>query len=340
MVTLTRTLGSTFRRPGARMLVCGNGTVVRGLSGGCPEADMIARAHEVIGSGHARVVRYDRDSGLDALIELGCGGQLEALIEPLNGEADLRFAYAIEQCLLSRKSGFAATAFAIDGVALGPRPRRLIWGGELLLDEFGDPKLTRAVVERQSADAGKSKRAYITTIESAQGAVDVLLESLLPSYAAILVGVSAVSFALARVARQLGWEVTVVDHRDDRTMSIPSDISANVITAQPADVLRRLTVDERTVTVVMTHNLERDIDYLRALLPAPFAYIGAIGSRQRAQKLLDACGTASSRLRVPAGLDIGAETPEEIALAIAAEIIAVCNDRQGGILSGRSHSIH
>jgi xanthine/CO dehydrogenase XdhC/CoxF family maturation factor len=340
MVTLTRTQGSTFRRPGARMLVCGDGTVVRGLSGGCPEADMIARSHEVIASGQVRIVRYDRESGLDALIELGCGGQLEALIEPLSQEADLRFAYAIERCLSSRTPGFAATAFAVNGAALSPRPRRLVWSEEVLLDEFGDPELTRAVVERQKADAGKPRQTCVATIDSTLGAVDVLFESLIPSYAAILFGVSAVSFALARVGRALGWEITVVDHRDDRMGSMPSDIAASVVTAQPAEVLRRLKVDERTVAVVMTHNLERDIDYVRALSPAPFAYIGAIGSRQRARKLLDACGSASSRVRVPAGLDIGAETPEEIALAIAAEIIAVFNDRQGGALSGSSHPIH
>ena len=121
LATLTRTQGSTFRRAGARMLVCGDGMVVRGLSGGCPEADIIARAHEVIAAGTSRIVRYDRENGLDALIELGCGGELEVLIEPLSGEEQIRFVAAAQQCLSARRPGCLATAFARDGAVLAPR---------------------------------------------------------------------------------------------------------------------------------------------------------------------------------------------------------------------------
>ena len=113
LATLTRTHGSTFRRAGARMLVCGDGTVVRGLSGGCPEADIISRAHDVIGAGTARIVRYDRDNGLDALIELGCGGELEVLIEPLARSSDLgRRCRAGQAKFAPRRSGGSARTVA------------------------------------------------------------------------------------------------------------------------------------------------------------------------------------------------------------------------------------
>src|ERR1700756_5637909 len=135
LATLTRTNGSTFRRAGARMLVCGDGSVVRGLSGGCPEADIIARSHEVIAAGTARIVRYDRENGLDALIELGCGGELEVLIEPLGGSADLAFVSAVERCISARAPGFLATAYTNEGGVIGPRPRRLVWSGQTLLDD-------------------------------------------------------------------------------------------------------------------------------------------------------------------------------------------------------------
>ncbi len=339
LATLTRTHGSTFRRAGARMLVCGDGTIVRGLSGGCPEADIIARAHDVIGAGTARIVRYDRENGLDALIELGCGGELEVLIEPLARASDLGFVGAVEQCLGSRHPGFLATAFTCNGAVLGPRPQRLVWSGETLHDEFGDARFAAALIEH-AGTAANGKRPHVQDFDSAQGPVDVLFETLLPPYAAVLIGVNAASLALARIGRGLGWDVTLVDHRDDPQPAAALAPGASLVSAQPAQLARRVSLDNRSFAVVMTHNIERDIEYLRALLPAPLAYIGAIGSRQRARKLLDGCGALPPRVHAPAGLDLGSETPEEIALAIAAEILAVSTGRGGTPLSASAGPIH
>ena len=339
LATLTRTHGSTFRRAGARMLVCGDGTVVRGLSGGCPEADIISRAHDVIGAGTARIVRYDRDNGLDALIELGCGGELEVLIEPLARSSDLGFVTAVEHCLGSRSPGFLATAFACNGTVLGPRPRRLVWSGATLHDEFADAGFAAALIEHAgSADNGR--RPHVQGFDSAQGPVEVLFETLLPPFAAVLIGVNAASLALARIGRGLGWDVTLVDHRDDPQLPAALPPGASLVSAQPEQLARRVSLDARSFAVVMTHNIERDIEYLRALLPAPLAYIGAIGSRQRARKLLDGCGAVPPRVHAPAGLDLGSETPEEIALAIAAEILAVSTGRGGTSLSASAGPIH
>jgi xanthine dehydrogenase accessory factor len=338
LATLTRTHGSTFRRAGARMLVCGDGTVVRGLSGGCPEADIIARAHEVIAAGRPRIVRYDRENGLDALIELGCGGELEVLIEPLASASDLGFVTAVEQCLRRRTPGFLATAYTLDGQCLSPRPRRLVWCGEPLHDELQDRRLAETLVEQ--AGSGEGGRPQVRQFESPQGLSDVLLERLLPPYALTLVGVNAASLALARLGRGLGWEVTLVDHRGDREPPAGLPDGVRLMTAQPQELTPCLSLDRRSFAVVMTHNLERDMEYLRALLPAPLAYLGAIGSRQRTRKLLDAAGTLAPRLRAPAGLDLGSETPEEIALAIAAEILAVTTGRGGTPLSAGIGPIH
>jgi len=337
LATLTRTQGSTFRRAGARMLVCGDGTVVRGLSGGCPEADIIARAHEVIAAGTARIVRYDRDNGLDALIELGCGGELEVLIEPLRASADLRFVGAVERCLGARNTGFLATAYTRDGRVLGPRPRRLVWSGQVLHDEFGDAAFNESLVARAGTVNG---RPQVEGFDTAEGTLNVLIETLLPPFALALVGVNAAALALARIARSLGWDVSLVDHRDGAPQSPGVAEGVRYLHARPEQLSRSLSLDARTFAVVMTHNLERDIEYLRALLPAPLAYLGAIGSRQRAAKLLRGCEAAPPRVRAPAGLDLGSETPEEIALAIAAEILAVTSGRAGAPLSATAGPIH
>ena len=337
LATLTRTHGSTFRRAGARMLVCGDGSVVRGLSGGCPEADIIARAHEVISAGTARIVRYDRENGLDALIELGCGGELEVLIEPVAGAADLGFVGAVERCIGTRAPGFLATAYARDGVVLGPRPRRLVWSGRTLHDEFDDAALSEALIARAGAVNG---RPQVQGFDTAQGSMDVLIETLLPPYAIVLIGVNAASLALARIGRGLGWDVSLVDHREGAEAPKGLAPGARLVQAQAGNLASRVSLDARSFAVVMTHNLERDIEYLRALLPAPLAYLGAIGSRQRAQKLLKGCEASAPRVRAPAGLDLGSETPEEIALAIAAEILAVTTGRAGTPLSASTGPIH
>lgn len=339
LATLTRTYGSTFRRAGARMLVCGDGTIVRGLSGGCPEADIIARAHEVIGTGTSRIVRYDRENGLDALIELGCGGELEVLIEPLAQSSDLGFVDAVERCIGSRLPGFLATAFARNGSVLGPRPRRLVWSGETLHDEFGDAGFAAAVIEH-AGTARDGKRPHVEGLASAEGPMDVLFETLLPPYAMVLVGINAASLALARIGRGLGWEVTLVDHRDSQPPPANLVPGTSLVSAQAGQLAQRVSLDSRSFAVVMTHNLERDIEYLRELLSTPLAYIGAIGSRQRAGKLLAGCNAAPPRVHAPAGLDLGSETPEEIALAIAAEILAVTTGRGGTSLSASVGPIH
>lgn len=335
LATLTRTRGSTFRRAGARMLVRADGQVVRGLSGGCPERDIVARALQVIDRGCAEIVRYNRDYGFDALLEMGCGGELEVLIEPLRSVEDLRFVDAVAHCLDTRTPGYLATAYARDGACLAPQPRRLVWGQGLLRDEFGDARLAQAVM----AQANGHARPVVERIDTQAGAYDVLIEQLRPPHALLLVGIGAGTLALARYAQTLGWLTTLVDPRDD---AAPPELPPGVqlLRATPAQLRQQLRLDRHSSAVVMTHNLERDIEYLDALRDAPLAYLGAIGSRARSARLCAATGLAPPRLRAPAGLDLGSETPEEIALAIAAEILAVIGGRSGGVLSASDGPIH
>ncbi len=342
LATLTQTSGSTFRRAGARMLVCGDGTVVRGLSGGCPEADIIGRAREVIASGTARIVRYDRESGLDALLELGCGGELEVLIEPLTKARDLDFIDAAADCLAARRSGVLATVYRRDGAVINPKPRRMVIDeGRIVVNEFG-----AGLISGVLADLALDRLPIAPSVERfthGGNAYEVLLEALIAPYALFIVGINAGAVALARVATVLGWQVTMVNDRDDRGDNAwPGLLPDNVrrVTATPQQIAGQLDLDARSFAVVMTHNLGRDIDYLRALGDAPLAYLGSLGSRQRAARLYAGSGLTAEQLRAPAGLDLGSETPEEIALAISAEILAVTSGRAAESLSQTTGPIH
>lgn len=335
LATLIRSRGPVFRRAGARMLVFGDGTIVRGLSAGCPEADIAARAREVIDTGQARVLRYDREHGYDALLELGCGGEMEVLVEPLREASDLDHLNRVSNELQERRSVRLATVFAVDGQGL-PRPRRALWSDGIKFDGLGDDELLDSL---HSIAARETSTVRVEDVRVGPSSFQVLLERAEPALALVLLGVNASSLALAKLAQGLGWPATIVDHRDAATA--PNLIAGCAfLSASPDTLIPRAHLDARTAVVVMTHNLERDLAYLRALEHVPLAYLGAMGSRQRAAKMRAALGASARPLHVPAGLDIGSEMPEEIALAIAAEIQAASTRHAGGRLSHGDGPIH
>jgi xanthine dehydrogenase accessory factor len=337
MATLTRTRGSTFRRPGTRMLVLDDGRVVCELSGGCPQRDIVARALEVIASGEPRLVRYNAESGLDVLIEMGCGGELEVLIEPLLTMQDTDFIDTLSRSLEQRQTIHMATLFALDhAVAM---PRRLVWNAHgVLHDALQNPVLAKAIITRTPSVT--TRRTSDISLPSALGEVDVLIETIAPPHALFVIGSSAAARALLPLARALGWHTTLVDSDPARLQSADLPAGLDTLCAAPSNLPGALPLDAHSSVVVMTHNLEHDIAYLKALKHAPVAYIGALGSRDRVARMRSDPTLDGLHLHAPAGLDIGSETPEEIALAIAAEIMAVINQRNGGSLRNNNGTIH
>ena len=337
LATLTRTWGSTFRRPGTRMLVLGDGRVVCELSGGCPQRDIVARAREVIADALPRLVRYNAESGLDVLLEMGCGGELEILIEPLTVSHTVGFVDVLAQCLGDRRRARLATLFAVDGAVV--MPRRLLWHEhDVLHDEIHDPAWRQAIVD--TVAAATNKRGMTLQLPSPQGIIDVLVETIEPAHALVVIGSSAAARALLPLARALGWQTTLVDRDPQRLQAADLPVDLRTVCASAGALRKALPFDAQTSVVVMTHNLEQDIAYLSALRDSPMGYLGALGSRERVARMRSSPALAGMRIHAPAGLDIGSETPEEIALAIAAEIIAVSNHRRGGSLRDNEGAIH
>jgi xanthine dehydrogenase accessory factor len=337
MATLTRTRGSTFRRPGTRMLVLGDGQVVCELSGGCPQRDIVLRALEVIADGSPRLVRYNGESALDVLIEMGCGGELEVLIEPLLTTHDTDFIDTLARCLDDRLNIRLATLFAVDDTAV--MPGRLLWDEHgILHDSIHDAALSQAIMAH--APSASARHATTLSLPAARGNTDVLIETITPPHALFVIGSSAAARALLPLASALGWQTTLVDSDPARLRAADLPSGLHTVCAAPANLPAALALDMHSSVVVMTHNLEQDVAYLHALKDAPTAYIGALGSRDRVARMRDTPSLAGLHLHAPAGLDIGSETPEEIALAIAAEIMAVINQRNGGPLRSNGGAIH
>lgn len=337
LATLTRTRGSTFRRAGTRMLVFDDGRVVCELSGGCPQRDIVARAKEVIANATPRVVKYNAQSGLDVLMEMGCGGELEVLIEPLLTIHDTDFIDTLTTCFDRRQPIHMATLFAIDEEVV--MPRRLVWNEHATLhDSVNEQALAQTIVANVASM--NSPKTTTLRLPFAQGIADVLVEAIAPPHALVVIGSSAAARALLPLASALGWQTTLVDHDPARLNVSDLPEGLKTVCASPSRLTDALPLDSHSSVVVMTHNLEHDVAYLGALKDAPVAYLGALGSRERVARMRDNTALAGLHVHAPAGLDIGSETPEEIALAIAAEIMAVINQRSGGSLRDNDGTIH
>lgn len=341
LATITTTRGATFRRAGARMLVHADGRVVCALSGGCPQRDIVQRALRVIASGKPERVRYNAESGLDVLIEMGCGGELDVLIEPLRDPRDAAFFDALMRALESRRSVVAATVFALHDHVVPPR--RVLWHDDTsCFDELDDTGLRDAVMHAAAAAATAHDTSRATTLHlSADDAMaEVLIERIEPPHALFAIGSNVTACALLSTGHALGWQTTLVDSDPERLRDASLPHGVRAVHATPQTLRDALALDRHSSVVVMTHNLEQDLAWLAALRDAPPAYLGAIGSRTRTQRMRLALSPPIADLHAPAGLDIGSETPAEIALAIAAEIIANLNDRNGGALRDGDGALH
>ncbi len=332
LATITRTAGSTFRHAGSSMLVHANGEVVCALSGGCPQRDIVERAKSVIGQDRAQIARYSRDSSFDVMMEMGCDGELEILIEPLSRHADTRFLHAIAEMHERRECGFMATLFARDDVAA--RPRRLVHGSDLLWSDVDDAQtLQRLIALGVRANA---QRTALMQLEHDAGQPDVLVERLHLPQVLVLVGINAVSLVLAEFAATLGWRSVVVEQRTGFALPAALPAGASSMHATARELSGRIPMDAYCAVVVMTFDVEHDLAYLRALTHAPVGYLGAIGSRARAARMRTAVAAGTTALHAPAGLDLGAETPQEIALAVVADILAQSNARSVASLYART----
>lgn len=338
LATITQTRGSTFRRAGASMLILPDGQLVCELSGGCPQRDIALRAQRVIESGHPMLVEYGRDANFDVMLETGCGGELEVLIEPLSKPRDLAFLGAVEQLRSRRVAGVMATVYAVDGQVLTSGPQRFVLGEGTAWDNIEDASLRDRLATELLAGETMPSPAAMTKRVTANGKhYDVLLESLRPPHALVIIGDAVSARSLAELSVRLGWQTTLVDHSQE-VQNAPDGIHR--IKAPPRTLAARVPLDLATSVVVMTHRLERDLAYIEALLETPVGYLGVIGSRQRTAHIREAFPHTHPRLHAPAGLDVGSETPQEIALAVAAEILAVRNGRAGGLLSQSQAPIH
>ena len=314
LATIVSTRGSTYRREGARLLVPAEGEHIGNISGGCLEGDVARIGREVIASGEPRTVEFDLTAEDDAVwgYGLGCNGAIELFVEPTAG--------AVESARTFRAT-LAGEPTVLSTVIAGPRTGSR-WSG----------------TDGAAAAALRAETPHV----SEENGQRILHEPMLPPMRFVVCAAGHDAIPLVRQAAELGWRVTVADVRRTLLNHDRFPGAADFCDADPDKAPQAIGPDERTAVVLMSHNYLRDVAYLRSFLDAPSAYVGVLGPRGRTVQMLAEIGRpeAIERLHAPAGLDIGADGPEEVARAIIAEILAVTRGRGGGPLRERRRPIH
>lgn len=343
--TVTGTSGSAPRPVGATMLVGPDGAVLGSVSGGCVEAAVHAEAEQVRETGLPRVLHHG--AGLEAATGVGltCGGTIDVFVERL------------DQATFPRLDDMVAAVHAGQPVAVltcvaGPRHRlgrRMLLGPWGEHGSLGDARLDAAALrDARAALAAARTEVRRHTVDGDDLAV--LVTAYPPPPRMILFGATDHVAALAAVGSQLGYRVTVCDARPAFATRQRFPSADEVVVDWPHRYLAAeaaaARVDGRTVLIAMTHDPKFELPLLEVALAGPAAYVGAVGSRRAHAERLDrlrAAGVdadALARLAGPAGLDLGASTPAETAVSIAAEVIAVRNRRAGGPLGATQGRIH
>ena len=336
LATVVKTQGSAYRLPGARMLVTAGSLRAGSISGGCLEEDLLKKAWWLTEAGPV-VRRYDTtpDGEIAAEYGLGCNGIIYVLLERVS-------------------AGHAPVLDLIHRVRAERRPAAIVHllqpksdiGQRVIVDTAGTVAHNLADPDLASALLDSANHALAEGASRHEGwhGVEAFVETLAPAVRLVIFGAGDDAVPMTALAKHLGWRVTVCDGRSHyaRVEKFPL---ADEVFVRPAGASGLgAEIDPWTVAILMTHSYSQDLEALRELAGEPLRYLGILGPRKRTVQLLADAGLHETKLapvlHAPIGLDIGADGPEQVALAAIAEIQATLNSRQGGLLRERSGSIH
>jgi xanthine/CO dehydrogenase XdhC/CoxF family maturation factor len=317
------------------MLILPDGSRIGAVSGGCLEGELCRRAHWWTSESPAVLKTFDTSTQEDNEgFGLGCGGGIDLLLERLPSQAAAAHPLlAQEHVTESREAAAVAVvlaATAASGLRVGDR------FGRASVEQY--PEVARLL--DRAAEIGYSFAAELREGELA--GCRVFVEWLTPPVQMLVCGAGTDAQPVVAQAAALGWSVVVLDQRGDFARAARFPEAARVIVAKDAGALDGVRIDRRTAVIVMSHSFAQDAFFLESLLAKPLGYLGVLGSRRRTLDLLARLGrdTMPPELYAPAGLDIGAETPAQIALSILSEVQATFAGRPGGALRSRDGSIH
>ena len=350
LATLVHLNGSSYRRPGARMIVDEEGQLTGAISGGCLEGDALRKAVFCIHTQTPKLVVYDTSDEEDATIgiQLGCSGIIQVLFEPIDETDPLNPIELLKKAIQKRQNTVLVTLYA-------PKIKKGdIVGTSMLLEdsgEFHNNSSFQFVPETLLQDIRETltvKKSSFKSYQHNDNTFNAFLSFISPPISLVIIGAGNDAIPLQSIAETLGWEVTIVDGRHTYAKIERFSSACQIIVSKPEKVLQQIPIDEKTVFVLMTHNYNYDYAILKALLDKNIPYIGALGPKKKLDNMITDLKAENIFLNErqknilygPVGLELGAETPAEIALSITAEIMSVMNNKKGGSLRNLVTEIH
>ena len=332
LATIIATEGSTYRKPGAMMLISRDGAFEGMISGGCLEGDLLHHAAEVFGNGETAFVTYDMHAGEDLVwsLGLGCDGVIHLMLQRLDRADDFGF---LKQLDASHKARQAVLVALVIQAAEG-----LSCGAFALLDQsdisLGVLHLQQSL--RAAAAPWPAWRFRQRGPDSPAAGATVIQVHMPARIRVLICGAGPDAVPVARVLSELDWEVQIVDHRPAFAKEERFPANCSVIQCRPQRLAESVDLNEVDAVVIMSHHLENDASYLGQVATCEIPYIGVLGPRSRRDRLREMADCGDLRIYGPVGLDIGAELPSAIALSVAAELHAVLNHRDGLSLTRRA----
>lgn len=343
--TVVKVEGSAYRRIGARMFVSNNGQWVGGISGGCLEGDALKRAQMAIMKNESSIVVYDttEDDPHQIGVGLGCNGRIEVLFTPIDHQNRSNQIEFLKTITHKRTSSILLQILSIEGKEKSRQGN--FYTSDNLLQLAEETNLSFAEIEEKLSIVLQKRKSKVFSFVSKDGNVlEILFELIRPKVRLICIGDNYDVNAFMGIATELGWEIHVAGKARKLSKTVYEHAQKVYSIAEAEDI----EVDDYTAIILMSHDYKTDFTLLKKYLFLGLPYIGLLGPKKRMLKMqgelvengFEVNLEAMSNLYAPVGLDIGAESPEEIALSIAAEIVAVFRQRNGAYLRNRKGAIH
>lgn len=346
LATVVKVDGSAYRRPGARMLVTEEGNLTGAISGGCLEGDALRKAQAVIFQQKSMLVTYDTTDEDDQKfgVGLGCNGIIHVLIEPIDFSDPQNPIELVKTAFSDRQTSLLLTLFSVKHSKSEQIGTVVLQKGEVQSGSMANVPVEFSSKLIQEIEGFESPQNQIKTYDEFDE-LSIFFEVLRPPIRILLFGAGNDTIPLAKMAEILGFELILIDGRKNMATQARFPSAKQIIHGAAEEVIDQLETDLNTVALLMTHNFEFEVIVLGKLLTCMIPYIGILGPKRKTEKLIERLESKgikvhSDNFYAPVGIEIGAETSEEIALSILAEITAVLNKKQPIFLRDKTGPIH
>jgi len=345
LATVVQVDGSSYRRPGARMLVTDDQIITGAISGGCLEGDAMQKALFAMATGENKLVTYDStdEDDIQFGLHLGCNGVVHILFEPIQKDNLQNPVELLRSIADSGGDAVLVTLFSQKKIQPGTQLFRM---QNSIISNLPDE--IQELLSEPVRIAFQEKQSSFLDIDIEQTTCTAFIEYIEPPVSVVIAGAGNDVKPLVEIAAMLGWKVTVVDGRFSYATAERFLQADKVSYSRPEDILSKIETDSHTVFLLMSHNYNYDRGFLAEILKQEFGYIGLLGPAQKRDRMLSDLQDQGIRLNEeqlskihgPTGLDIGAENSTEIALSILAEIKAFLSGRSGSPLKMKKEAIH